>query len=1263
MNVGITISKEHPTVGTRSNASLARQLRRRRGRKHYRPQLEQLEDRRLLAVITPVSFTAGDHEVNHLSLTADADWLTYNEDVPHGTIYLGAFNPDFLKSLQVTFTGNTNDHLTEMPITGDIEGLVAGLEELEVEAPLGVGVAEGELELDLTASLTANGHLVLAEPNGDLADETSQVDVSFSLLDAIRRLPDGTAIVPLSAASVAQILAIPTEIASDYTAKAALGAGPDLVSLAALEAILAGLGIGGAIAASSGDVTVDVGDQDDTVDLSTFVHNATILLGDGNDSVTLGLGNDTAQGGNGDDTFILIPTGTTTTKTLNGGNGADMIQIDGTPGDDIFTFAMGGVGNKDLIIKVSGDGPGTPVSTSIIPDFANQSIEQIVVTGDFGDDKFIVDDSHGAIPTRLTFQAGGGEDSLQLVGDPGANGFSVKSENLDFGSVPTFGGIHNLVMQDAAGNDVTQTIIYDGFDLNSEFIEDSIPGPLQIQSNYSSSTVLIGGSTESTDPDNPDFASIAVGVYGPIKFKNKTKLVYNGGIAGDGITIDAEALSKSNPTLTSFIVNCGAGDDSVDITTEPGPNLNIIVNGNGGDDALSGDVELHGGDGDDILTGGDGDNLLDGGPGDDQFDGGGGADTYLGGDGFDTILISGDQKNNQISVSQTSATLLARTVDGVSKTDSMPNQDLEDVRIDAGAGDDFINVQVADSLEATPDTSLRFDVDGDGGNDRLIVQDLGLGDFDILRPGADNHSGSVTIGSFQPVIYQDIQRLDITPIDSVSGGTGTDGLGRLKVFHPDPFEYNDTRLTAGQLQRVGQSSTSPTIDPGAVTTPFAVNGDEDWYEFRPAGTGTFQVKILFDKLATLDNGRPGLPGSGDLNLDIYDANGTLITSGVAASGGKAAVFGATNDPAFPQFNRIYVRVRGATPTSINLYDFDNIAGLVSGNPGSGVSNVDTFGPQVTNVQITGSPAYNLFGQKPGDAAQGPTPAVRSVTISLQDLPNRAPGYLYNALDPASATADGNYVLKGDNSGIIPIQQIILVNNPPVLGQTPTATVQLVFASPLPDDRFTLTVNDNLTDPANNKLDGESNAAEPNGGPSFPSGDGHAGGNFISRFTVDSRPEIGNYSAGSAFIDINGNDVIDPQGNAADATNRDLTFQIGTVSDALFAGKFEPAAGAGVNDNDGFDKLGAYGYDNVAKKYRFLLDFNHDGIGDLRVVSAFQVNGTPVAGNFAPGHNGDEIGLFDGKNWYLDNVGDNQLHVKIPSNMRGQPIVGDFNGDG
>ena len=151
-------------------------------------------------------------------------------------------------------------------------------------------------------------------------------------------------------------------------------------------------------------------------------------------------------------------------------------------------------------------------------------------------------------------------------------------------------------------------------------------------------------------------------------------------------------------------------------------------------------------------------------------------------------------------------------------------------------------------------------------------------------------------------------------------------------------------------------------------------------------------------MATLANGRPGLPGNGNLALDIYDANGTLIVSGTTAPGGLAAIFAATNDPAFPQFNLIYVRVRGATPNSINVYDFDNISGLLTGLPG--VSNADLEGPQVTDVtvnQLT-TAQYDLFGLKPTNTPQGPTPLVSSITVHFQDLPLRAPGFLYPALD-------------------------------------------------------------------------------------------------------------------------------------------------------------------------------------------------------------------------------------------------------------------------
>ena len=345
-----------------------------------------------------------------------------------------------------------------------------------------------------------------------------------------------------------------------------------------------------------------------------------------------------------------------------------------------------------------------------------------------------------------------------------------------------------------------------------------------------------------------------------------------------------------------------------------------------------------------------------------------------------------------------------------------------------------------------------------------------------------------------------------------------------------------------------------------MSDAFTVGGDEDWYEFRPQATGTYQVKILFTTLATLANGNPGLPGDGNLDLDIFDATGTADCQRRRRAGGKAAIFAATNDPAYPKYNLIYVRVMGATPPSINTYDFDNISGLGTGLPG--VSNADIEGPQVTDVTINAltTATYNLFGLKPGNAAQGPTPLVDSLTVHFQDLPARAPGFLYPALD-YMLTADearGLFQVTGDANGIVSIKSVVISDPfPAAAGVIPTATVQLVFAQPLPDDRFTLTVNDSLRDPANNMLDGESNA-EPNKTPKFPSGDGHSGGNFVARFTVNSRPDIGTWSGGSVYIDSNGNDIWDP--NNTDASNRDLTYTIGYTSDKDFAGNFAVPTG-------------------------------------------------------------------------------------------------------
>lgn len=340
--------------------------------------------------------------------------------------------------------------------------------------------------------------------------------------------------------------------------------------------------------------------------------------------------------------------------------------------------------------------------------------------------------------------------------------------------------------------------------------------------------------------------------------------------------------------------------------------------------------------------------------------------------------------------------------------------------------------------------------------------------------------------------------------------------------------------------------------------------------------------------------------------------------------------------------------------------FEDLAGNVSA-PISLDTFLDTQGPQITGVQITASPAFDLFDPKP---SAGPTPRTDSLTISFQDLPNRDTATFANyqsllANLSAGAGQPGHYTLRGDASGIIPINTVTINVGADVNGSPGTATAVLTFFSPLPDDRYTLTVSDTIYDPAGNAVDGESNASEPRDVQNLPSGDGLPGGRFVARFTIDSRPEIGTAGQGGATIDINGNMQFDPTN--LDFANRDLAFEFGISTDRLFAGKFAATNAVG---QDGFDRIGAYGLVNL--KYRWLLDFTNDGRPDYSVVSGIQINGTPISGDFNPAHPGDEIGLFDGKKWYFDTNNNNNIDAgdfSFTGTMVGLPIVGDFDGDG
>jgi hypothetical protein len=127
--------------------------------------------------------------------------------------------------------------------------------------------------------------------------------------------------------------------------------------------------------------------------------------------------------------------------------------------------------------------------------------------------------------------------------------------------------------------------------------------------------------------------------------------------------------------------------------------------------------------------------------------------------------------------------------------------------------------------------------------------------------------------------------------------------------------------------------------------------------------------------------------------------------------------------------------------------------------------------------------------------------------------------------------------------------------------------------------------------------------------------------------------------------------------------------MGYVSDDLFSGRFASDDGEGGLFDDGFDKLGAYGRVGTTT-FRWLIDTDNDGVADIEHLDPANVNGLPVAGNFATGaaFPGDEVGLFTGSTWRFDTNHNFEVDVALPWTLNGvpvagHPIVGDFDGDG
>ena len=191
-------------------------------------------------------------------------------------------------------------------------------------------------------------------------------------------------------------------------------------------------------------------------------------------------------------------------------------------------------------------------------------------------------------------------------------------------------------------------------------------------------------------------------------------VVINGGSGNDTVTI----TSVDQVGALVLTVNGGSGGDTISASGASLGNVRLGINGELGDDTLTGSADadtITGGDGNDVISGEAGNDTLRGDADNDSISGGDGNDFIDGNDGNDTA--SGDAGNDSLMGSFGNDMLIG---------------DVGDDTLDGGFGDDLLNGMSGD------DSLL-----GSFGNDRIAA---GSGD-DIVRGGNDNdtiqgHSGS-----------------------------------------------------------------------------------------------------------------------------------------------------------------------------------------------------------------------------------------------------------------------------------------------------------------------------------------------------------------------------------------------------------------------------------------------------------------------------------------------------------------------------------------
>ena len=226
--------------------------------------------------------------------------------------------------------------------------------------------------------------------------------------------------------------------------------------------------------------------------------------------------------------------------------------------------------------------------------------------------------------------------------------------------------------------------------------------------------------------------NVTVSVSGGLLVHGQKGVGLNSGSDWD-TAIDGDQTVPADGTIT-VVVNGGDGNDALTVRAKDTEIAFAVLNGQGGDDALtgadSGDV-LSGGEGDDRLVGAPGDDLMGGGPGNDAF-------VWNNGDGSDQL--NGDAGNDVTEVNGSPTQSDAFTLEPIAGGVRFRSLNLDEFTVDTA--------------------TERFQVNGLGGDDFVEAGD-GVGALTLLS--VDGGAGADTVfGSEGP--------------DVIVGGEGSDVL-------------------------------------------------------------------------------------------------------------------------------------------------------------------------------------------------------------------------------------------------------------------------------------------------------------------------------------------------------------------------------------------------------------------------------------------------------------------------------------------------------